>query len=76
MVLLMVTPDEERADQIKTLRGLLDRLCSADLTLREAKVLRDQVFDFLERINPLFSEASTPGSHENHPSAGNPKMNL
>jgi hypothetical protein len=76
MVLLMVTPDEERADQIKTFRGLLDRLCSADLTLREAKVLRDQVFDFLEQINPLFSEASTPGRHENHPSAGNPKMNL
>jgi len=76
MVLLMVSPDEERAAQIKTLRGLLDQLCSADLTLGEAKVLRDQVFEFLERINPVFSEASTPGRHGNDPSAGNPKINL
>lgn len=76
MVLLMVKPDEERADQIKTLRGLLDRLCSADLTLGEAKVLRVEVFDYLERINPVFSEASTPGRHRNDPIAGNPRMNL
>jgi hypothetical protein len=76
MVLFMVSPDEERADQIKTLRGLLDRLCSADLTLGEARVLRNQLFDLLERINPVFSEASTPGRLGNDPSAGNPKMNL
>ncbi len=70
----MVTPDEQRAAQIETLRGLLDRLCSADLTLGEAKVLRVQVFDLLERINPVFSEASIPNTHGNDPSAGNPKI--
>jgi hypothetical protein len=73
MVLLMVTPDEERAAQIKALRGLLDRLCSPDLILVEAKVLRNQLFDLLERINSLFSEGSTPDRHGNDPSAGNPK---
>ena len=73
MVLLMVTPDEERAAQIKTLHGLLDRLCSPDLALEEAKVLRNQMFDLLERINPVFSEASTSDRHGNDPSAGNPK---
>jgi hypothetical protein len=76
MVLFMVTPDEERAAQIKTLRGLLDRLCSPDLTLGEAKVLRKQLFDLLERINPLFSEASRSDRYGNDPSAGNPKINL
>jgi hypothetical protein len=75
MVLLMMTPDEERAAQIKTLHGLLDRLCSPNLTLEEAKVLRNQLLDFLERINPLFSEASKSGRHGNVPSAGNPKKN-
>ena len=69
----MLTPDEERAAQIETLHGLLDRLCSPDLTLGEAKVLRNQLFDLLERINPLFSEASTSDRHGNDPSAGNPK---
>ena len=43
----MVTADEERAAQIKTLHGLLDRLCSPDLTLEVAKVLRNQMFDLL-----------------------------
>ena len=69
----MVSLDEQRAAQIETLRGLLDRLCSPDLTLGEAKVLRNQLFDFLERINPLFSEASKSDRHGNDPSAGNPK---
>ncbi len=69
----MVSLDEQRAAQIETLRGLLDRLCSPDLTLGEAKVLRNQFLDFLERINPLFSEASNSGRHGNDPSAGNPK---
>ena len=76
MVLLMVTPDEERAAQIKALHGLLDRLCSPDLTLEEAKVLRSQLFELLGRINPVFSEASIPNTHGNDPSAGNPKINL
>ena len=73
MVLLMMPPDEERAAQIQALHGLLDRLCSPDLALEEAKVLRNQMFDLLERINPLFSEASTSGRHGNDPSAANPK---
>jgi hypothetical protein len=69
----MVTPNEERAAQIKTLHGLLDRLCSPDITLEEAKVLRSQLLDLLQRINPLLSEASTPSRHRDDPSAGNPK---
>ncbi len=69
----MVSPDEERAAHIKTLHGLLDRLCSPDIALEEAKVLRSQLFDLLERINPVFSEASTSDRHRNDPSAGNPK---
>ena len=73
MVLFIVTPDEERVAQIETLHGLLDRLCSPDLALEQAKVLRNQLMDFLERINPLFSEASTSGRRGNDPSAGNPK---
>ena len=71
----MVSPDEQRAAQIKTLHGLLDRLCSPDLTLEEAKVLRNQLLDFLERINPLFSEASTSDRHGNDPSAGKSQEN-
>ena len=73
MVLLMVPPDEQRAAQIETLRGLPDRLCSPDLTLGEANVLWNQLLDFLERINPVFSEASTSDRHGNDPSAGNPE---
>ncbi len=76
MVLFIVSPDEERAAQIKTLHGLLDRLCSPDLALEEAKVLRNQMFDLLERINPVFSEASTPERHGNDPSAGKPKKTV
>jgi hypothetical protein len=70
---VMVSLDEQRAAQIEILRGLLDRLCSPDLTLGEAKVLRNQLLDFLERINPLLSEASKSDRHGNDPSAGNPK---
>jgi hypothetical protein len=70
----MVTPNEERVAQIQTLHGLLDRLCSQDLMLEEGKVLRSQLLDLLERINPLFSEASTPGRHGDDPSGGNPTL--
>jgi len=76
MVLFMVTPNEQRAAQIKALHGLLDRLCSPDLTLEEAKVLRNQLFEFLGRINPMFSEASTSGRHGNDPGPGNPETTL
>jgi hypothetical protein len=74
VVPLMLTPDEKRAAQIKTLHGLLDRLCSPDITLEEGKVLRSQLLDLLQRINPLLSEASTPGRHGDNSSAGNRKI--
>ena len=35
--------------------------------------LRRSAADLLERINPLFTEASTPDKNGNDPSAGNPK---
>jgi hypothetical protein len=40
---------ERRAERIEALRGLLDRLCAPDLTLAEAKVLREIVYDLLEQ---------------------------
>ncbi|MFI5456208.1 MAG: hypothetical protein ACHRXM_12240 [Isosphaerales bacterium] len=40
---------KERAEIIKALRELLDRLCSPDLTLGEAKSLRTQVLILLDR---------------------------
>ena len=42
--------DEERAESIETLRELLDRLCSPDLTLGEAKYLRNEILGLLNRI--------------------------
>ncbi len=76
MVLFMAPFDDERAAHIKALHGLLDQLCSPDLTLEEAKVLRNQLFDLLVRINPVFSDASTPGRHGNDPSPANPETTL
>ena len=49
-VTVMGSP-EERAEQIESLRGLLDRLCAPDLTLAEAKPLRTRLFDLLVRID-------------------------
>jgi hypothetical protein len=40
---------DERAALIKALRELLDRLCSPDLTLGEAKDLRAQLLDLLDQ---------------------------
>lgn len=73
MVLFMAPFDDERAAHIKALHGLLDQLCSPDLTLEEAKVLRNQLFELLGQINPLFSGACTPDRHGNDPSARNPQ---
>ena len=39
----------ECGDRQEILRGLLERLCGADLTLAEAKTLRIQIFLLLER---------------------------
>jgi hypothetical protein len=38
----------ERVDRLEILRGLMERLCGADLTLDEAKSLRIQVLILLE----------------------------
>jgi hypothetical protein len=54
---------EERAERIETLRGLLEPLCSPDLTLAEAKPLRARLSRLLERIDSnmdLGQAASSP----------------
>ena len=54
---------EERAGRIEALHGLLERLCSPDLTLAEARPLRARLSRLLERINPegeLDRTASSP----------------
>lgn len=60
MVPSMITLSEEQPGQIETLRGLMDRLCSPNLTLGEAKVLRNELLDLLERIDSQFPQASIP----------------
>jgi hypothetical protein len=40
---------KECGDRQEILRGLLERLCSPDVTLAEAKTLRIQIFLLLER---------------------------
>jgi hypothetical protein len=47
----MVGPDG-RAERIDALRGLMERLCSPDLTLAEAKPLRARLSRLLERTDP------------------------
>ena len=42
---------KERVDRLEILRGLVERLCGADLTLAEAKSLRIQVLILLERAD-------------------------
>ena len=63
---------ETPTKRIETLRALLDRLCSPDLTLGEAKHLRDQLFNTMRNderpteTNPRVSEPSSsdPESQE------------
>jgi len=50
---------EERAEQIEALRELLDRLCSPDLTLGEAKHVRTQLLDLLDRIEQELERGKT-----------------
>jgi hypothetical protein len=45
---VMEQPDD-RIDRLEVLRGLVERLCGADLTLAEAKSLRIQVLILLDR---------------------------
>ena len=40
---------EEQAERIEALQNLLDRLCSPDLTLCEAKTLRGSLVDLIKR---------------------------
>src|SRR5207248_76815 len=40
---------QERTERIEALRGLIERLSAPDLTLAEAKLLRGQISDLLER---------------------------
>jgi hypothetical protein len=42
----------EQTERVEALRGLIERLSAPDLTLAEAKVLRDHLSDLLERGNP------------------------
>ena len=44
-------PNLNQTQTIKTLQNLLDELCSPDLTLGRAKVLRPHLFDVLEAMN-------------------------
>jgi hypothetical protein len=54
---------QDQADRIELLRGLIERLSAPDLTLTEAKLLRDHLSDLMElgkrdvRHNP-----TTPGA--------------
>jgi hypothetical protein len=50
---------DERAELIKALRELLDRLCSPDLTLGEAKDLRAQLLDLLDRMERELDSGKT-----------------
>ena len=40
---------QEQAERMEILRGLIERLSAPDLTLAEAKVLRVRISDLLER---------------------------
>jgi hypothetical protein len=44
-------PNLNQMQTIKTLQNLLDELCSPDLTLGRAKVLRPHLFDVLGAMN-------------------------
>src|SRR5512135_2961939 len=50
---------EGRAERIEALRGLLERLCAPDLTLAEAKPLRNRLFDLLEQIDRTAKRGAT-----------------
>jgi hypothetical protein len=56
---------KERVERLEALRGLVDKLCGADVTLPEAKSLRIQLLSLLDR-----SDLST----ETDPSASSLSM--
>jgi hypothetical protein len=51
----------DRIDRLEVLRGLVERLCGADLTLAEAKSLRIQVLILLDR-DELSAETDSSAS--------------
>ncbi len=51
----------DRIDRLEVLRGLVERLCGADLTLAEAKLLRIQVLILLDR-DELSAETDSSAS--------------
>jgi hypothetical protein len=53
---------KECGDRQEILRGLLERLCGADLTLAEAKTLRIQIFLLLDRGDLSAETDSTTSS--------------
>jgi hypothetical protein len=53
---------DERAELIKALRELLDRLCAPDLTLGEAKDLRAELLHLLDRIERELEPGKTAPS--------------
>ncbi len=51
-------PDLNHTRTIESLRGMLDELCSPDLTLRRAKVLRRRLALFLETTKSMNERAA------------------
>ncbi len=56
----MMGARHEQTDQVAALRGIMARLCSADLTLAEANALRQEVSRLLELRN--VEAALAPGA--------------
>ncbi len=64
----------DRTRKIEALQGLLDELCSPDLTLARANVLRPQLFELLGMLNqsaPEKSDGSLSGPEQS--AAGGPE---
>jgi hypothetical protein len=60
-------PPKDRIDRLEVLRGLVERLCGADLTLAEAKSLRIQVLILLDH-GELSAETDSSASSPSSPS--------
>jgi hypothetical protein len=53
---------QEQAERMEILRGLIERLSAPDLTLAEAKVLRGRIADLLEPENQPVGRGQTASS--------------
>jgi hypothetical protein len=58
----------DRTGMVEALQGMLDELCSPDLTLERSKVLRPRLFELLGRL-----DQSTPGTSESAPAGAKAK---